>query len=191
MLRELRFGLIKWISTLFGGSLRILDLRKDPAADQRILLPKRTIQFDKSRFTLIGEEPFWYRLNEITLDASYAIELKNAEVIGKGLLVNEAGSVVLESAIFQREYLRRTYQNHWLFFRKRMSGSHYAYALPLINYLDRNYFHWMMESIGRLALVRDRLNDAQLKVLVDGDAPRFVRDSITFLFGIPNDRIVA
>jgi len=127
----------------------------------------------------------------VRLDAAWAMELRDAVVVGKGLVVDSDGHVVLESAIFQHEYLRRTYQNHWVLLRDRWRATHHAHALPLIGYLDRNYFHWMLESIGRLELVADRLADPTLEILVDADPPAFVRDSITFLFGVPPERIVA
>jgi capsular polysaccharide biosynthesis protein len=120
----------------------------------------------------------------------FSIELRKVEVIGRGIVVNEQGQVVLESTLFQREYLRRTFQNHWIVFRRFFRPTQYAYAVPLINYLDRNYFHWTMESIGRLVIVKDQLNEPALKILVDQDVPRFVQESISFFFNIPQERIV-
>ncbi len=130
------------------------------------------------------------RFSTLTLDASFLVELRNAEIIGKGIVVQSEGSVVLESTIFQRQYLRRCYQNHLIAFRRLLPATRHTHALSLINYLDRNYFHWMMESIGRLMLVREQLNDTTLELLIDANAPRFVKESIAFLFDVPEERIV-
>lgn len=190
MLRELRFRIIKLISALFASSYRIIDPRRSPLPGQRTLIPVRPLALDRSRFAMIGEEPFWMRLGTLTLDASYEMELNNVEIIGKGIVVTREGAVVLESTIFQQEYLRRSYQNHLIAFRRFLPATRHTHALSLINYLDRNYFHWMLESVGRLMLVREQLSDPTLHLLIDSDAPRFVRESIGFLFEVPQERII-
>lgn len=190
MLRELRFRTIKAISTLFARSYRVVDPRSTPLPGQRTVSEKRSYAFDLARFELIVPEPFWMRAKAMTLDAAFVIELPDAEVIGKGIVVDNTGSVVLESTLFQRQYLRRSYQNHLIAFRRWLPATHHTFALSLINYLDRNYFHWMMESVGRLMLVREQLVDPTLEILIDADAPRFVRESIGFLFDVDQQRIV-
>jgi hypothetical protein len=190
MLRELRFQVVKLISRLLASSYRIIDPRRSQLPGQRTVIPARSHVLDRSRFTMVGDEPFWMRLGTLNLDASYEAELYNAEIIGKGIVVDREGAVVLESTIFQQQYLRRCYQNHLIAFRRFLPSTRHAHALSLINYLDRNYFHWMMESIGRLMLVRERLNAPTLTLLIDADAPRFVRTSISFLFDVPQERIL-
>ena len=190
MLRDLRFGTIKLISALFAPAVRVLDFRKNPPPDLRIITPKRALRLNRSRFTLIGSEPFWLGMN-FTLDANYSIDLQNVDVVGKGIVVSQEGKVVLESTLFQLEYLRRSHQNHLIVLRKLLPASHHHYALPLAYYLDWSYFHWMLEDIGRLFLVRERLADPDLEILIDHNAPAFVRDSIRFFFNVPEKHIVS
>lgn len=191
LLERIKFAVVRTVSNACRPLLRVTDPRTDPGIPRQELLPARTVRWSRAHFTLHGAPPFWAAFREVRLDAAWAMELRDALVVGKGLVVDQQGRVVLESALFQEEYLRRTYQNHWVLLRHHWPASHHAYALPLINYLDGNYFHWMLEAMGRLELVADRLGDASLKLLVDADAPPFVKASIAFLHGVPAERIVA
>ena len=191
ILDQLKFTAVRAMSNACRPLLRVSDPRLDAGVPREELLPARTVRWSRERFTLHGPPPFWYTFREVRLDGAWAMELHNAEVVGKGLVVDPTGHVVLESALFQEEYLRRTYQNHWVLLRDRWPASHHAHALPLINYLDGNYFHWMLEAMGRLELVADRLIDPSLTLLVDADAPPFAKASIEFLHGVPAERIVA
>ncbi len=190
-LRDLKFAFVRVLSTAFSPLVRVHDTRAELKGEGVLLRPERTITWDRGRFTLHGPRPFWTELSSIRLDAAYALELKDVDMVGKGIVVQSDGHVVLESTIFQHEYLRRSYQNHEVVLRKLLPASHYVHAMPLINYLDRNYFHWMLESIGRLELVAERLADPTLELLVDVDAPAFVRSSIRFLYDVPDERIKA
>ncbi len=190
-LTDLKFTLIKGISQAFAPFVRVRDLRSTPSHDMVILAPRSTVRFDASHFHVHGKRPFWMTAGSFTIDANYVVELENAEVIGKGIVVSSTGEVILESTLFQREYLRRSYQNHLIAFRKVLSSSRYGFALPLIYYLDWSYFHWMLEGIGRLALVRDRVADPELKILIADQALPFVRDSIMFFFDLPTERVVS
>lgn len=191
LLERIKFAVVRTVSNACRPLLRVVDPRTSTGIPRQELLPSRTIRWSRERFSMHGAPPFWSTFRQVRLDAAWAMELRDAVVVGKGLVVDGQGRVVLESAIFQEEYLRRTYQNHWVLLRDRWPASHHAHALPLINYLDRNYFHWMLEAIGRLELVADRLGDPGLAVLVDADAPPFVKASIAFLHGVPAERIVA
>lgn len=188
---ELKFAFVRMLSAVFRPLVSVHDIRKLPQGEGTLLRPKRTIGWNRSRFTLHGTRPFWWALSSIQMDAAYALELEAVDMVGKGILVRSDGQVLLESTIFQQEYLRRSYQDHEVVLRKLLPAKRYAHAMPLINYLDRNYFHWMMESIGRLELVEERLADPTLALLVDTDAPAFVRSSIGFLYNVPPERIKA
>jgi hypothetical protein len=191
LLQDLRFFLVRIMSNAVRPIVRVVDLRKVKVPGQVELRPRRSIRWRLDRFTFQGAPPFWTRYGEVAMDAAFVLELRDAEVVGKGLLLDGEGRLMLESTIFQEEYLRRSYQNHWLFLRRWWPSTRHAHALPLINYLDWNYFHWMMESLGRLELVADRLGDPTLCLLVDSGLPGFVRTTIEGLYEVPSDRIVA
>ena len=151
LFRDLKFALVRAVSTAFRPLVSVRDTRRHPDPAGITLRPARTIAWHRGRFTLHGDPPFWTRFKEVRLDAAAVLDLSHVDVVGKGLVVDADGKLLLESAIFQEEYLRRSYQNHLVALRALLPASHHAFALPLINYLDRNYFHWMLEGIGRLA----------------------------------------
>lgn len=189
--RDLRFRIVQAAGRVLHPFIRRVDPRRAPLPGQQELLPQRTIRWDLSRITWIGPEPFWWHQREHLLDAAFAAELQDAEMIGKGVVLDRNGAVVLESTLFDERYLRRSHVEHLILGRRALPAAHFGQVVPLTNYLDGSYYHWTLESIGRLALVEERLRAEPWSLLVEERAPRFVGGTIGFLLGIGAERIVS
>jgi capsular polysaccharide biosynthesis protein len=190
LLNDLKFRLVRAAGRLLRPLIKVIDPRRTPLPGQVELRPARTVRWDRSKLTYIGPKPFWWDRDEFKLEASWRAEITNAEVIGKGVVITSDGAVILESTLFQRSYFRRSHVEHLIVGRRFVSTEKFDHAVPLTNYLDISYFHWTLESIGRLALVENELKERSLHVLI-GDRPsRYMRDTITFLLALERDRIV-
>jgi capsular polysaccharide biosynthesis protein len=62
-------------------------------------------------------------------------------------------------------------------------------AIVLTNYLEKNYYHWIMESIGRLVIV-DTEELKKYKIIIDLKSPKFAVDSLINLLDINRKNIV-
>jgi hypothetical protein len=189
--KDLRFRLVKAVGRLLHPLIRKLDLRAHPLPGQVTLLPKRTVRWDLSKLTWIGPEPFWSAQREYTLDAAYRVELRDAEMIGHGVVITKKGEAVLESTLFQQSYLRRSHVEHLIVGRRFLDTERFDAVVPLTNFLDLSYFHWTLEAVGRLALVEDQLKDPVWKVLISEREHRYLRNTIAFLFGLEDSRVVS
>jgi hypothetical protein len=188
---DLRFKLVKAAGRVLHPLVPQLDLRANPLQDQVELLPRRTVHWDLSRLTWVGPEPFWWAQRDYPLDAAFRVELKDAEMIGHGVVVTAKGEAVLESTLFQASYLRRSHVDHLILARRLLKAEHYDAVIPLTNYLDLSYFHWTLEAVGRLALVEDQLKDPAWKVLISEKKARYLRGALEFLFGLDEARVVS
>lgn len=189
--RHLKFRLVQAAGRILRPLVRVVDPRRTPLPGQVELLPKRTVHWDLSKLTWVGPEPFWWAQREHRLDPAYHVELADAEMVGKGVVLTHNGRVVLESTLFDRSYLRRSHVEHLILGRQGLRAAHFAQVVPLTNYLDISYYHWTLESIGRLAFVEELLRDERWQLLVDERSPRFVQGTIGFLLGIGASRVVS
>lgn len=117
-------------------------------------------------------------------------DLERAEVIGRGIVVDRRGRVVLGSAYGDHEYMRKYRGYHLLLAHRALPWQKLGHVMPLQHLLAGNYFHWVLESLGRLAMFEDSGGRAGMQYLVDSNAPAFVRDSLKVLFGITADCLV-
>lgn len=118
-------------------------------------------------------------------------DLPDAEVVGRGIVLDSAGRVVLGSAYGDRAYMRQHHGHHLLLAHRLLPSRSLGHVMPLQHFLARNYFHWVLESLGRLAMMGSRVDHKELRFLIDADAPGFVRQSLEGLFGITQDRLIA
>ena len=99
---------------------------------------------------------------------------------------------MLESTIFQKEYLDKLLKNHsifkaFVFKPKQQLGN----VIPLLNRLSNNYYHWTTESLARLAKLMEtgKENLSDYDILIAKDAPAFIKDSLEYLLLWPETRI--
>ncbi|MES1182122.1 MAG: glycosyltransferase family 61 protein, partial [Flavobacterium sp.] len=103
------------------------------------------------------------------------------------------GKVLLESAIFQREYVDKLLANHILFFSlHKKPKAAISNAIPLLDKLSNNYYHWTTESLTRLAAFSEYSgkNYHDYNIIIAADAPAFVRESLTDLFKVKAEKII-
>ncbi len=188
--RHLKFRLVQAAGRILRPLVRVVDPRRTPLPGQVELLPKRTVHWDLSKLTWVGPEPFWWAQRDYTLDPAFRVELRDAEMLGHGVVVTAKGEAVLESTLFQQSYLHRSHVDHLILGRRLLKAEHFDAVIPLTNYLDLSYFHWTLEAVGRLALVEDQLKDPAWKVLISEKKARYLRDALVFLFDIDASRVV-
>lgn len=98
--------------------------------------------------------------------------------------------MIIESAIFQEEYLNALCSNHFIIFRKLLPKIKASKIIPLLNYLDNNYYHWNMETLSRVLLVYEKEDFKDYKLVIKKDGSKFMKDSLQFLFQIPKQQFL-
>jgi len=129
-----------------------------------------------------GKKPFWLSFKNIEL-RKLGYYFSETEVIGRGILLNKLGEVIIESTIAQKLYLKKLTSNHLILFRKLIPLKKINKAIVLSNQLDDNYFHWFMECMGRLAFVPNDLVKNS-KIILQYNSPSFQSEALSVFFGI-------
>jgi capsular polysaccharide biosynthesis protein len=139
-------------------------------------------------FSYYGIKPYWLSFNNLSLRQIGIRTIKNAEIIGQGIVLDSKGVLQLESTIFQKEYLFKLNSNHKVYFRRFFPSFNLDKAIVLSNYLENNYYHWMMESVARLMLIPpEKLK--YYKIIINSKAPKFAEETLTSLFSIAPENI--
>lgn len=129
---------------------------------------------------------FWSSFSNITLDPLFYLNMDEVVIAGQGIIINKKGQVILESCIFQKEYLFKLRQNHLIL--QRFFHSKKKQDLPMVslsNALENNYYHWIMESVTRIQLIESIVDIQKVVFLISEDEDSFKTDSMRFLFHIP------
>lgn len=141
-------------------------------------------------FSIYGNSPYWLKFQNIELrKIGYSI-YNDVKVLSGGIILNSANEVILESTISSLEYLNKLNKNHLVYFSRWIpSKGSFNKVVVLTNYLSKQYYHWNMESLGRLTLIEEvNLNDCIF--ILDQDSPKFVLESLEILFGIKKSQIL-
>jgi predicted nucleic acid-binding protein len=170
-----------YLSKKFKDGLRFLPEHKE--AKVYISKINKYFSFSNKNLTYTGEHPYWMSFKKIELRKLFTEVAYNIEVIGDGIIIDKEGCINLESTIFQEEYFYKLKSNHLVKFRKLFPYKKINKAIVLTNYLDRNYYHWIMESIGRLAVLDQQILN-EYTIVLHSKTPRFQIDSLVELFGI-------
>lgn len=179
----------RYISDRFYRLLKIKDLRNNPDPTTVVVQEGGTIEIDFSNYT-IASSPYWKSFDTFKQDPMFYAEIPEAAIISKGIVINKSNEVVIENCIFQKEYLNELCSNHFVFFKKLLPTTNYKNILPLLNRLDNNYYHWTMETLSRVLLVYDQPWFKDYKVMIKRDGSKFMKESLQFLFQLPEEQIV-
>lgn len=138
--------------------------------------------------------PYWVDLfnNGVNVSGVYYMALQDAAMVGRGVIVYN-NKVLLESAIFQMEYLNKLLVNHKIISALvKKPTKQFGKVIPLLNKLSNNYYHWTTESLTRLAAFIEYSGEDyhDYDIIIAADAPSFVRESLIALFGIRPDKII-
>lgn len=179
----------KHISNTFLKFLKIKDLRNNPNETVVVLHQPIEFQIDFSNYS-IDSNPYWKSFKTFNQNITFFSVIPNASIVSKGIVINSKNEVVLESTIFQLEYLNELYSNHIVFFKKILPFSKQHKVMPLLNRLDNNYYHWTMESLSRMLLVYDRPEFKAYQVLIKKGGSKFMIASLKFLFQLKDEQII-
>lgn len=180
-------GLVSWI---FYPFIRIKDFRKTKSSAVQILEKSQPISIDRSKYHF-DEEAYWKQFEKFESDDLFYAVIPNASIISKGIVIDSENSVILESTLFQKEYLNILCSNHLVLLKRFLPKKKETKVISLLNKLDNNYFHWTLESLTRILLIYDKPVFQDYKILVkDGSLP-FIKQSLTFLFNVPEENIIS
>jgi len=154
------------------------------------IIEEKPYSFAKKNFNYSGRRPYWFDFNEIKHRTVGIRKVNNVEIVSGGIIINGNGEIILESAIFQKEYLFKLKKNHIVFFRNFIPVVEYDKVIVLANYLGKQYYHWNMESLTRLLLIKKE-ELSEYKILINSKAPKFVSESLSFLFEIEEKNIIS
>lgn len=179
----------KHISDTFLNFIKIKDLRTNP--DETVVVLNEPLEFeiDFSNY-IIGSDPYWKSFKTFTQNTTFFSVTHNACIVSKGIVINTKNEVVLESTIFQLEYLNELYSNHLVVFKKILPKFKQHKVLPLLNRLDNNYYHWTMESLMRVLLVYNKPEFKEYQVLIKKGGSKFMMESLKFLFQLNEEQII-
>ena len=169
----------KLLSEYFSNKIKISNENKNIKS----LSPDREY-FSSTHhyFEYKGVKPYWYNFEQIEL-RKLGYYILETEVIGQGILLSKFGEVLLESTIGQLIYLNKLNSNHLIYFKKFFRYKRLEKAIVLSNHLENNYFHWLLESIGRLTLIPTNILENYIIILHD-ESFSFKKESLIELFRI-------
>lgn len=186
IIRRSSLEINKALSSIFEG--RVITTRKEIQTKSKTEV--QFFSFKESNFGFHGNIPFWCTFKNVPLrEIGLTIE-KDVKVISGGIILTSMKEVILESTISSLEYLNKQNKNHLIYLNRCIpSMKSLDKIIVLSNYLEKQYYHWNMESLGRLALI-DENKLKNYTIIVDSNAPNFVIDSLQVLFGIEKNRIL-
>lgn len=192
-------SIIRNLNSLAGRLLPVEDLRASSNFDglEKIALTKPfalTGEFNGYHYDKQTTSFYWIELFKkgVKMPAFFMLKLPSAYMVGRGVIIFHR-KVILESTIFQREYLDKLMINH-IILRSlhKKSGRKLGNVIPLLNRLSNNYYHWTTESLTRLAMLSEHsdVDYGAYDIIIAADAPAFVRESLINLFRIPASKII-
>lgn len=188
-----RIKLFVWLNGVVSGAfypfLKIRDFRKNKASEIQLLEKSQTIVIDRSHFHFEGSA-YWNKFETFESDDLFYVVIPDASIISKGIVLDSKRRVVLESTLFQKEYLNILCSNHLIFLKQFLPKKKETNVISLLNKLDNNYFHWTLESLTRILLVYEKPFFNDYKILVKDGALPFIKQSLSFLFNIPETNII-
>lgn len=189
-----RIKLFVWLNGAVSGIcypfLKIRDFRKKKSSEIQVLEKSKTIVIDRSHFHFEASA-YWQKFETFESDDLFYVVIPRASIISKGIVLDSKKRVILESTLFQKEYLNNLCSNHLIFLKRFLPKRKEANVVSLLNKLDNNYFHWTMESLTRILLVYKERFFSDYKILVKDGASPFIKQSLSFLFNIPETNIIS
>jgi len=192
-------GILKVVNSAAGHLLPVTDSRTgDEVKDVNKveLAPSFIIEGDAPlyNYNTNQQAPYWISLfrKGVHVPSTFMLVLHNACMVGRGVILYN-NRVLLESAIFQREYLDKLLLNHSIgkaLLKK--PGKKLGNVIPLLNKLSNNYYHWTTESLTRLAMLAEYSNEnyADYSIVIAADSPAFVKESLVSLFKVSPEKII-
>lgn len=174
----------KHISSVFSGKIKHAYLFNGT----QLPVAKASFSFSNKNYCYQGKEPYWFKFKGIELNSLWFAKIK-AIVVGRGILLNENNEVILESTIGQPEYLYKLESNHLIYGKLLLPSKKVNKAISLSNRLEHNYYHWILESIGRLIFIPSE-ELMQYSIIINSRSQKFVIDSLTELLEIPVSNII-
>ncbi len=183
-----------WLNGLVSNAvypfLRIIDYRKTLTSEVQILEKPHPIVIDHSHLHFEGNA-YWKGFETFQGVPLFYVVVPQASIISKGIVLDSQNRVIMESTLFQKEYLNILCSNHLIFLKNFLPQRRETNVISLLNKLDNNYFHWTTESLTRILLIHDKLFFKEYKILVKHEALPFIKTSLNFLFDIPEENIIA
>ena len=180
--------LLKIFNTLTRAIIPTVDMR-NASYPVNTLYEQSRYTPDFSKIRVDSNSYYWTSFANLQLDSLF-YKIEKALIIGNGILLNKQGKVILESTLFQKEYLFKLNQNHLIlgrFFEKKIQLNNLT--LSLSNSLEDNYYHWIIECLTRVLLIENIAEVQNLIVVINDQQLPFKIQSLHFLFGIPVSNI--
>lgn len=189
-----RIKLFVWLNGLVSWSfypfLKLIDFRKNKTSEVQILEKAQPISIDVSHYHF-KEDAYWKKFKNFESDDLFYVVIPDANIISKGIVVDSKNRVILESTLFQKEYLNNLCSNHLVLLKHFLPKKMETNVISLLNKLDNNYFHWTLESLTRILLIYEKPVFQDYKILIKADSLPFIEQSLKFLFNIPEENIIS
>jgi hypothetical protein len=192
-------NVLRSLNSLTGRLLPVADLRlstNNYGLKKINLTSPATIQgeFTGYQYDKKNVSFYWVDIFKcgVKMPAFFMLKLPGAYMVGRGVIIFNS-KVILESTIFQREYLDKLMVNHIVLRSlNKTTGIKLGNVIPLLNKLSNNYYHWTTESLTRLAMFSEYSGEdyRNYDIVIAADSPAFVKESLINLFHVPANRII-
>lgn len=169
------------ISSVFKHHIKFVDYRKKYKNDVTIIETLDNYTVDLSNLSFKRKDVYWFDFKDKALYPNFIKEIKNAEIFNGGIVITQNNEIVLESTLYETEYLYKLNRNHYVFFKKLLPAKKVDKVICLDNFLQNNYYHWLMESVGRVVVGKNHINNGY-KILLNTKLSPFGKKSLQFLF---------
>ena len=169
------------LSKVAEKKLKIKNYRDQLPAERFIIKEPFSFKINLTSYH-INSDPYWKEQKVYQSHEIYYTEVKNASIIGKGVVVNREGEVLLESTIFQKEYLQKLNVNHLISCQKLLPTRKLEKVFSVANRLDKSYYHWTLEILPRILVATQTPSFNNYKILIAQHSPSYTKESIAFLF---------
>jgi len=152
-----------------------------------------SLNFDRSRLYKIEDlhDEFQKKLLPFTFSKPFICELDNVELVGPSALMLYKKRAVLENSIGRDDCLQKSVTQasesclpgiHGHLQNKNIFSSSIVIC-NLVNVWSKGYFHWLLEGLTRLQMVRryEKKTSKKIKLLIDQNPPHYVKESLQLL----------
>jgi hypothetical protein len=143
-------------------------------------------KFDNIHFYEI-EKPYWYKWQSTWFNLHQTDRIINGKIIGNGAVLNKKGIVILESTVFQIEYLNLLKINHKILLHGLLNYLKIGQVISLSHPGLSNYYHWVIETLPRLIQVEEK-DIKSSSILINKNAPSFVKESLKSVYGVADEQ---
>lgn len=167
-------------------------------ANEIIFFSERLVQNDRLNNDIVYVNlyrPVWEKyFVRFRLNPNYLAIFNNGEVVGRGgIIMDRNNNIIYESVLSNLRYFEYFRNDPVTVSQKHNQNIEtiFEYAVSLINPIVTTYFHWLVETIPRILLIKKTCIEIWEKLIfiIPEKSPDFVFETLELFFGIGSDKL--